>query len=227
MNVPPYAASLGWYGCWFQLRMAGMTDDEAIADANRQCNIKGKAFARTSVGNADFPLVLSVAVDGGSSRLKRQGAEKNVKLSLHGNWPHTHLGGLEALYGRSPYYQHVIPGLREIYTNLPATLKDLNLSVHRWLTSFLQTDLGLLPSSDSGFLQPDSVQTGIDLGVMDKVVRRGEEIAAMLSDDLSVIDALMRFGPETNLVLLGYHPVALTSLGPISSAGHQSSVLTS
>ena len=177
--------------------MAGMTDDEAIFDANRQCDVKGKAFARTCVGDAEAPLVLSVAVDGGSSRLKRKGAEGWVKLSLHGNWPHTHLGGLEALYGRSPYYQHIIPGIREVYTNLPATLSGFNLSVHRWLTTFLQTDYP--------FLHPEPGQPGIDLGSTYKVLRRGEEIASMLSEELSVIDALMRFGPETNLALLRYN----------------------
>lgn len=203
MNVPPYAASLGWYRHWFQLRMAGMTDDEAIFEANRQCDIGGKAFARTCVGDANAPLVLSVAVEGGSSRLKRRGMERGIKLSLHGNWPHTHLGGLEALYGRSPYYQHIIPGLREIYTNLPATLRDFNLSVHRWLTSFLQTDFG--------FLCPESGQPVMDSGLAYTVWRRGQEIASMLSEDLSVIDALMRFGPETNLALLGHPSLSLPS----------------
>ena len=202
MNVPPYAASLGWYGHWFHLRMTGLTDDEAIFEANRQCDIKGKAFARTCVGNAETPLVLSVSVDGGASRLKRRGAEKGVKLSLHGNWPHTHLGGLEALYGRYPYYQHIIPGLREVYTNLPAKLGDFNLSVHRWLTTFLQTDFR--------FLHPESEQPAIDSDLTHRVLRRGEEIASMLSEDLSVIDALMRFGPETNLALLCHSSLALS-----------------
>lgn len=204
MSVPPYAASLGWYGRWFQLRMAGMTDDEAIFEANRQCDIKGKAFARTCVGDAKVPLVLSVAVEGSSSRLKRRGMEKGIKLSLHGNWPHTHLGGLEALYGRCPYYQHIIPGLRKVYTNLPATLRDFNLSVHRWFTTFLQTDFR--------FLYPESEQPAMDPDLTHRVLRRGEEIASMLSEELSVIDALMRFGPETNLVLLGHPSLSLPQL---------------
>ena len=196
VNVPPYAASLNWYGCWYGFRMKGLPDNEAIAEANRRCKISGKAFARTYVGNAEAPLVLSVAVDGGASRLKRKGTEEWVKLSLHGNWPHTHLGGLEALYGRCPYYQHIIPGLREVYRDLPATLRDFNLSVHRWLASFLQTDFQ--------FLYPESGQPVIDSVLMHKILRRGEEITSMLSKELSVIDALMRFGPETNLVLLGH-----------------------
>ncbi|MDE6795050.1 MAG: WbqC family protein [Muribaculaceae bacterium] len=196
VNVPPYAPSFDWYGCWYGFRMAGLSDNEAIAEANRICKISGKVFARTYVGNAEAPLVLSVAVDGGASRLKRKGTEEWVKLSFHGNWPHTHLGGLEALYGRCPYYQHIIPGFREVYANLPASLKDFNLAVHRWLTSFLQTDFRA---------------TKVDLDMMDKVMRRGEEIAAMLSGELSAIDALMRFGPEINLALLSSHRCALLS----------------
>lgn len=192
MNVPPYAASFGWYMCWFRCRVSGMSDDEAISEANKLCGIKGKDFARTYVGSPDTPMLLSVAVEGGASRLKRKGSERWVRLSMHGNWPHAHLGAFEALYGRSPYYQHILPGLVKILGEIPENLGALNLGIHGWLTSFMQTE---------SFKPEEGYKTVFPAAVL----ARGSEIVAAIDYNMSVIDALMRFGPEINLGFIRYN----------------------
>lgn len=153
-----------------------------MAEANRRCNIKGKDFTRTIVGNPSSPMTLSVAIEGGASILKRKGTESRAVISMHGNWPHVHLGAIEAIYGRMPYYQHIMPGLRDILMDLPEKLSGLNRKVHLWLSSFFQSD--------------EAIRIG------DSVLLRGDEIKDRLEPELSIIDALMRFGPETNLVLI-------------------------
>lgn len=186
--VPPYAASLRWYGRWYGCVLDGMTDEEAVACANRESGVEGKDFARTRVRSAEGVAVLSVAVEGGSAGLRRRGAEKRAKVSLHGRWPHVHLGALEASYGRSPYYQHIMPGLRGILDQTMAgdSLGALNRRVH-----------GLL----AGFLPKDVAATTVGA---ETIMRRAQEIASGLDPELSLIDSLMQLGPETSLALLCY-----------------------
>lgn len=186
-DIPPYAASLRWYARWFGARLKGLDDNEAIGVANRQCGVHGKDYTRAAIGKASSPMMLSVAVEGGSAVLKRTGAERRATVSLHGRWPHTHLGALEASYGRAPYYQHVMPGIQEILGSVETSdsLSDLNRRIHGWLSGFIDTGLSYDP-----------------VGVGRSVALRGAEIYAGLDAELSVIDALMRYGPETTLALV-------------------------
>lgn len=180
--IPPYAPSLRWYEEWFRQVSKGKSDDEAITIANRECMIAGKDFARTVIRNGDNPMILSVAVEGGSAKLKRRGSERSVKISGHGNWPHLHSGALEAVYGRMPYYRHIIPGIISILENTPGSLAELNRNLHSYLSSFLQP--------------------GSEIVLTEAVKERGKELSLSVDRSVSIIDFLMRFGPETNLILI-------------------------
>lgn len=182
VSVPPYLPTLGWYEEWFRLKSAGSPDDEAIAGADSICRVAGKDFARAEVGDGQARMFLSVAVEGGSSGLKRRGAERYVRISGHGNWPHHHIGALEAIYGRAPYFQHVMPGLRALFGDVPQNLSEFNRRLHDYLSSFLQP-VG-------------------DITVTEAVNGRREEMGKLTDRTLSIIDALMRFGPETSLLLI-------------------------
>lgn len=188
-SVPPYAPNLRWYALWYSGRLHGMTDEDAVWHANRLCDVGGKEYARCCVRSASGRIWLSVAVDGGSGGLRRRGAEKTASVSLHGRWPHVHLGALEASYGRSPYYQHVAVGIRDILENVAAgdSLGALNRKIHAHLSGFLTTGV------DKEALYSEAVRM------------RGPEIAADLEPELSLIDALMYYGPETSLALLCYN----------------------
>ncbi len=94
--------------------------------------------------------------------------------------PHAHLGALEAICGRAPYYQHLIPKLRDAIGNPPKSLRELNLSIHDDIATFLGVVATLTPEARE----------------------RGNEIAADINPELSIIDPLMRFGKETLLALL-------------------------
>ncbi|MEZ3550879.1 MAG: WbqC family protein [Muribaculaceae bacterium] len=180
MVIPPYAASFGWYAAWIHALSEGMNPDDAIAEANRQQGISGKGFARCRLRGRDGDTLLSVAVVGGSHSLLRRGSELRAELSGHGNWPHAHLGALEAICGRAPYYQHLIPKLRDAIGNPPKSLRELNLSIHDDIATFLGVVATLTPEARE----------------------RGNEIAADINPELSIIDPLMRFGKETLLALL-------------------------
>lgn len=152
--------------------------------ANDATAMAGKDFARCIVGDPSAMTMLSVAVAGGAHTLRKAGAERHAGISLHGNWPHIHLGALEAIYGRAPYYPHLIPAIRGIITNPPGSLASLNINIHRVFTEFLS------PIEFTG------VATGC------AAAERGEEITRLIDPKLSIIDPLMRFGKETLLALL-------------------------
>ena len=172
-----------------------MTDGEAVAEANRLCGITGKDFARTLIRGSQMPSSLSVAVEGGSSGLKRSGAERRATLSMHGRWSHVHAGALEATYGRAPYFQHVMPGIRAVLESAEAgeKLDAFTRRLHDVLRGFLQ----LYPPPETN-VTPDTPERP----EADVCARRGAEIAGALDPDLSLIDAVMHFGGETSLVLL-------------------------
>lgn len=187
--VPPYAPSFRWYACWYGCKLRGMPDEEAVARANRISGVSGKEFARCRVRSANGGISLSVAVEGGSSGLKRRGGSGRASVSLHGRWPHVHIGALDAAYGRYPYYQHIMPGIRDILEKTLAgdSLTELNDKIHKILSGFLATDIDETAKN------------------MAAVRMRGLELAGNIDAELSLIDALMYYGPETSLALLCYN----------------------
>ena len=198
MEVPPYAASIEWYAGWFSEIRSLNDDRKAVIAANRLCYASPERYTRKGytrnlttayIGGEDLitnPITLSVPVAGGASVLKRFGAENRAAVSLHGRWPHVHLGALEAAYGRSAYYQHIMPGLREILESVSDSysLAELNTRIHRRLSGFLCTEQGLSLSEKEHAVEA-----------------RGGEIARTLTTSNSIIDALMKYGPETSLAL--------------------------
>ena len=167
--IPPYLPTPGWYAAF--MRSGG-----DIASANSRLGISGKDFVRAAIRGQ----LLSAAVEGGSGRLKGRHDVSGIRLSDHGNWPHVHLGALEARYGRAPYYQYVMPGLRRILDNPPETLAELNMRLHRHVMTFLTA----FPSD----LPPGARE-------------RAGELKESADPALSIIDTLMNLGPETSLLL--------------------------
>ncbi|MDE6771667.1 MAG: WbqC family protein [Muribaculaceae bacterium] len=180
MDTIPYIPSAAWYACWLKARSLNMSDPEAIVFANRSVGSDGKDFARCRIAGNVSPTLLSVAVEGGAARLRAKGAARTARLSSHGNWPHVHLGAFEAAYGRSPYYQHIMPPIRQVLSHTPILLSDLNKRIHDVVSEFL-----------------DIPPSGIEIPS-----ERCLEIADSINANLSVADALMRLGPEASLGLL-------------------------
>lgn len=181
VTTPPYLASAEWYAEWLRAVSHGASDSEGCVEANRRLGVRGRDFSRALIPARGGIMTLSVAVAGGAGKLRNLTDPGCVELSLHGNWPHAHLGALEAVYGRAPYYSHLISDLREIYSDLPATLGDFNRGIHSVVISLLGCGkVELTPPA----------------------LARGRELSGSVKTDLSVIDALMRLGPVATLPLL-------------------------
>lgn len=189
----PYAASVNWYAAWLNAMLLGMSPKEAEASANRTDNVKGKGFTRCRInGVTGETLLLSIPIEGGATRLKKESAIPNLMLSDHGNWRHVHPGALNATYGRSPYFQHLMPLLADVYASPEKSLSGFTTLLHEAIITFLLGD----PHPPHSTLHP-SLST-----LRPPAIARGKELAAMIPSEISILDPLMRFGKETLLSLL-------------------------
>lgn len=103
--------------------------------------VKPRDVARTTVAGArnSSPVRLSVAIEGGSSVVKR-GKYDEWKISDHGRWRQMHLGAIEAAYGSTPYFRHLYPVLAEIIMSAEAgtPFTVLTDSLHTACLKFLE-----------------------------------------------------------------------------------------
>lgn len=169
--VTPLTVTTGWLREYLRLRDIGKDDRNARAGANSATGVTGKRFARCVISTG----TLTVPVEGGSATLKRRGSEPI--LSEHGKWRREHLGAWNAAYGRTAYYDHLMPEIAAVYASSEGiTLEEFNsrlLDVAlRWL--------------DNESLKGDETRLA---GVR-------AEISAKANGELSIFDLLFRLGKE-------------------------------
>lgn len=186
VSVVPFLPSFRWYASLLQFRRDNLMEAEAIASANKALHMAGKGFARCSIRERDKERSLAVAIAGGNASLKRVNHIPSATLSEHGDWRHNHLKTFEAIYGKMPFFTEVYPLLKNCYEEMyEESLASFNRRLHEALLSIL------LPS-------PDSLHHHLP-----EIAReRGLELADAIHPDLSLLDSIMCFGPETLLPLL-------------------------
>lgn len=191
----PYLASLALYRRWIRLRLEGLADDEAWHSIACEMPRAGRReMARTVVAGArgQEAVRLPLPVEGGASVLKR-GRPEEWRVSLHGRWPAVHLGAIEAAYGATPFYQHVIPLLREEIAGVAAgdSFAGLTRRLHGVIAGVLDVER-LLPALHR--LQSESP---------DRLATLAREKSCDAYADISVIDVIFKKGPEAIFTLLG------------------------
>lgn len=175
--VTPFTVTPRWLRSYFEALNAGVPDVEARRAANSRENITGKMFARCLLSGTS----LTVPVEGGASRLKR--IDTFPVISEHGKWRREHLGAFNAIYGSSPFFEHLIPEIKQIYNTAEGqTLEWFNSAMLELALSWIQLDVKT-PASPT-------------------LVAVGREIAMRFEDDLSIFDAIFRLGKETALGFL-------------------------
>lgn len=180
--VIPYAAVPAWYAEWLRTRLDGMEESEALETARLTTGINSKALRRTAIRGASANQWLSVPVAKGPGML----------ISDHGNWPHVHLGALNAVYGRAPYFPFLFSQIEQLYGDIPLTVPELNLRMHEIIVSWLDMDAARMARADIAMNTP----RGISLRKIK------EELKPNIDPRLSILDVIFRFGKETLLILL-------------------------
>lgn len=184
---PPYLASSEWYSVWLRFRLNGEASPEITT--NTSLCLNGRDFGRSKIGEPKAPMLLTLPICGGGRTLDRRGGLERAMISDHGDWPRLHSGAIEAIYGRTPFYPYLAPRIHEIIMNHPDGLSEMCYALHDVLSSFILTGIGNI-SDFSGF------------SLTCPAAERGIEVSGRIQRNFSVIDLLMRFGPESVLGLL-------------------------
>ena len=107
--VTPLTTTLRWVETYLDELSHGADEISARLGADRITEVSGKSFARLLLPDT----ILTIPVEGGAAILKRRNA--CPILSEHGKWRREHLGAIRTIYGRTPYFIHLMPRLEEIY----------------------------------------------------------------------------------------------------------------
>lgn len=186
----PYLATQQWYAEWLCRRLQGIDEAVARSAASVACGLRRRDFTRCTLPSAAGEIRLSVAVDGGSGMLKRLPPEA-VQMSGHGRWPSVHLGALNSLYSRTPYFEHLHDSLTVAYADVEGRpLSGLCDCLHNIQIALLLPD-GLLHSFAE--LSPEG---------LDRLRAVCFDYAGLYRPGVPFIDLLMHCGPDAIFVLL-------------------------
>ncbi len=186
----PYLATQQWYAEWLRLRLQGCGESEARAGASAACGLRARDFTHCELPSAESKIRLSVAVEGGGNVLKRLPPE-SVSLSGHGRWPSVHLGALNAVYGRSAYFDHLHDRLTAAYTDVEGRpLSALCDRLH---------DVQIALAIPQGMLQYLSALPSEQEAHLRNICA---DYAHAYRAELPFLDLLMHYGPDAIFVLL-------------------------
>ncbi len=180
----PFAASAARYSDWLRVLLK--------EDAEKSFpSVKGKEQARTLIEGG---MTLSVPVEGGASRLKREcGSE--IIISDHGRWQDVHLGALKAHYGKAPYFSHLFPKIERIYKEKSSgPLQDFNLALHQLALQWLGLEDG------DKMLIKEIREADSEKRAM--LSRLAEESKRNIDMNHSIFNLLFRLGKESLFALL-------------------------
>lgn len=189
MIMFPLAPSAIWYSLYLRGLNLNLKPEEAAEQANRSLK-SAKDFSRFQILDANLhPLTLSVAIEGGARQLRVPDKIPELLLSEHGNWRKIHLGALESVLGKKPFYRYLETPLREIYMNEElGSLRDFNAAIFGMLDSFLMKKIPIVALTSFS---------------ENKVLKeRGREIAGEISPECSILQAIAIHGKEALLGIL-------------------------
>lgn len=187
-SFPPLYAP----GAWWRIHVASLLDgrsiEEATGIANRSAGIKPREWMRIRV---EGDAVLSLPVDGGASALKNRHPDSWRMAGEAGRDLRKIHSTLNTLYGRTPYYF-----LLEDSLNAEGAPGDRAKDVCTRAYKRIKAILGL---DDPGLVK--------DIG---RELERGSETllalynekAKAFSPALSIIDTIVRIGPDAIFALL-------------------------
>lgn len=184
----PFLPSLAWYARYSAARLAGEGENEARRKANNGTALPLKEFTRTSLSE---DMRLKVPLQGSASAKRLPYTE--LVISGHGDWHRAHFGAFSALFGRSPYYRHLIEQIEGVY----AEKGEPGMSLHLFAEA--------LHSLTVRLILPDRLAADwedMDTTMKDKALERGRELLPTLNPRLSIAAAVMRVGPDTFFPLL-------------------------
>lgn len=187
----PYLPSVAMMREWMRRRMEGYSDSEAWRMTLSERNPREWCRREVAGAHGQSPVLLSVAISGGSSVVKRGHPERWL-LSDHGRWRMMHLGAIEAAYGATAYFEHLFPEIRRILTEAGEG------------TPFIEFSSALYTAA-AGIAGIDRMTDYIlatDAAGRERIRRIANEKKGDIYADLAFIDVIFKKGPESIFTLI-------------------------
>lgn len=166
---------------------------------------------RCQINAADGPMALSIPVEY-SSREKT--VVKDVRISDHGNWQHTHWNAILSAYNSTPFFEYYRDDFERFYTSKFNYLIDFNEELLHLTLSLLKIDVPKISLSEryvdqllkSDLDYRDSIHPKKDW--QEDTLFTAKKYYQVFQDkhgfipNLSILDLLFNIGNESLLILL-------------------------
>ena len=164
---------------------------------------------RCVIASANGPLALTIPTEKAD---EAKCLMKDVRISDHGNWRHTHWNAFVAAYRQSPFFDYYADEFHRFYEQKYEFLYDFNGELCTWVCEQLDIQPVLCPTTDY-VTEPQSVDD------FRERIHPKRDIAEAVPDffphpyyqvfeekqgfqpNLSIVDLLFNMGPEGLLVL--------------------------
>lgn len=202
---PPLFASGNWWRIFVRLLLGGLAEGEAIAGANARCGLPPRCWMRLSLADG---AVLSLPVAGGASALKNRRPDTWVMArEAEREWRKAQ-ATIVTLYGKAPYCHLLIGGL--LGSTDPSDVAGMKAGALCMAAFDAVIDaLGLRDAEliDRMRRIVEAKDTAIqDVTGMHEAMRMHDvirEYDGKFHPELSILDALLRLGPDAIFPLMG------------------------
>lgn len=173
-----YWAPITWYRAWARMR-----EDCAVEcmESFPKQTLRNRCLITTPHG----PLTLSVPV----CHVERKQLTRDVEISYQQHWQHQHWVALLSAYKRTPYFDYYADFIRPLYNTRFRFLLDLNNACHTVTVALLGNAPDKLTCELAGW-GADALKKTTDW--------TPANLETHFSNQRSVLDMLMNFGPETD-----------------------------
>ncbi len=172
---------------------------------------------RCIISSVNGPQVLSIPIEkhikienGKLSSLKM----KDVRISNHGNWRHTHWNALKTAYGESPFFMFYADDLRAFFEKKWTYLYDFNMEITEKILELLSFRPNIKPTKEYLPIGSKKLQGILDFRDVISPKHPKEDKDFLLKpyyqvykdrygfiENLSILDLLFNMGNESLLYL--------------------------
>lgn len=164
---------------------------------------------RCIISSADGPLSLTIPVEKSSEGKSEM---KDIRISDHGNWRHTHRNAFIAAYKQSPFFDYYADEFNVFFDRRYEFLYDFNMELTYWLCEQIDMSPKLVITEE--YMNPGSYVEDLREVIHPKKglfetsnffhpapYYQVFESRQGFIPDLSIVDLLFNMGPESILVL--------------------------
>jgi len=165
---------------------------------------------KTAIQSPDQPILLTVPLQKGKHQQMKIDA---VRIFYDEPWQKTHLNSLKAAYGKTAFFDEILPELQTIFHHEYDTLWNLNMAILTSITAMLSGSWdityteGYIPGYSAEIVD---LRKGVPAGISSiplsnlPAYPQAQRIHKTHQPNLCILDALCHLGPGTGEYLTRY-----------------------